>query len=93
MRVEKEKRKVIILCRDGLAVKGTVHINPGERALDFINDTREHFIAVTDVEYRMGNDSLLGFKSDSSGIPAALILNKDAIICIGELGNGKHKSI
>lgn len=48
MRVEKEKRKVNITCLDNSLIKGFVHINPGERIIDFINDQKENFIAVTE---------------------------------------------
>jgi hypothetical protein len=37
MKVEKEKRKAVIVCTDGSLVKGLVHINPGERMIDFLN--------------------------------------------------------
>lgn len=50
MRVEKVKCKVIIICRDGSLVKGVIHINEGERITDFINDSKETFIPVTDAE-------------------------------------------
>ncbi len=51
MRIEKEKRKVNIICEDGSLIKGTVHINPGERLIDFVNDDKEDFIIVTEVEF------------------------------------------
>jgi ribonucleotide monophosphatase NagD (HAD superfamily) len=51
MRIEKNKIKVNIVCQDGSLVKGTVHIAEGERLLDFLNDSRENFIAVTNVEF------------------------------------------
>lgn len=51
MKIEKEKRKVCIVCSDGSLIKGFVHVNPGERTIDFINDEKEKFIAVTEVEF------------------------------------------
>lgn len=51
MKIEKDKRNVGIVCNDGSLVKGTIHINPGERILDFLNDTKEDFIAVTNAEF------------------------------------------
>ncbi len=50
MKVEKEKHNVVIHCLDGSMIKGYVHINPGERVIDFINDSKESFIAVTKTE-------------------------------------------
>ena len=51
MRVEKEKKKVDIVFHDQTLVKGFVYTNPGERILDFLNDEKENFIAVTNVEF------------------------------------------
>ena len=51
MKIPKEKRKVNIVCEDGSLIKGFVYTNPGERIIDFINDVKEEFIAVTDVEF------------------------------------------
>lgn len=51
MHVEKELRRVLIVCRDGVRILGTVHINPGERVIDFLNDPREAFIIVTNSEF------------------------------------------
>ena len=50
MRIEKEKRKVNIVCVDGSLVKGFVHMHPGLRLQDFINDSKKHFIVVTGIE-------------------------------------------
>jgi hypothetical protein len=47
MRVEKEARKVSIFFHDGSSVKGVVYINPGERIIDFLNDAKEDFIALS----------------------------------------------
>lgn len=52
MHVEKEARRVSIVCRDGVSITGTVHINPGERVIDFLNDPKEAFIVVTNSEFR-----------------------------------------
>ena len=52
MKVEKEERKVVIVCSDGTFIRGSIHINPGERVIDFLNDTKENFIAVTNAEFR-----------------------------------------
>jgi len=51
MKVEKEKHKVITICQDDLLVKGFVHINPGERLIDFFNDPKESFIVITSAEF------------------------------------------
>jgi len=51
MRIEKEKHRVCISCNDGSLVKGFVYINQGERVIDFFNDPKESFIAVTHTEF------------------------------------------
>ncbi len=85
MRIEKEKRKVSIVCRDGSTIKGTVHINPGERMIDFLNDEKESFIPVTDVELFTsgGSCALKGF-GKKKDIDSAALLNKAAIMFIEE---------
>lgn len=86
MRVEKEKHDVVIYCVDGSTINGFVHINPGERVIDFINDQKESFIAVTKSvcenfqevkSFRLAGK--LKCKKD------LLILNKSAIKYIDEI--------
>jgi len=66
MLVEKEVRKVSVFCRDGACIVGKVHINPGERIIDFLNDPKEAFIVVTDVEFR-GHAHMRLFRLYGSG--------------------------
>jgi hypothetical protein len=73
MKVEKEKHRVNIVCEKDCSLKGFIHINPGERVLDFINHERESFIAVTEVEY------VTGEKKES------VVLNKSSIKWIEEI--------
>jgi len=80
MRVEKEKRKVNIMLQDGCVLKGVVHINPGERTLDFINDANEIFIAVTEVKFSK-NIIVANWVSKRNTI----ILNKSAIKWVEEI--------
>ena len=85
MRVEKEKRKVHIICNDGSFVIGNLHINPGERILDRVNDAEELFIVITEAQFhniglvhsfKMYNDMVKKNKS--------IILNKSSIKWIEE---------
>ena len=86
MRVEKEKHKVSIICEDGSLVKGLVHINPGERMVDFFNDEKESFIAVTDVHfYNIKDIHSFRLISDISKKKQAVILNKAAIKLVEEI--------
>jgi hypothetical protein len=48
MKIQKDKRGVKIACKDGCVIQGFIHINPGERISDFINNPDRSFIAVTE---------------------------------------------
>ena len=61
MLVEKEVRKVSIFLRDGACIAGNIHINPGERVIDFFNDSKEAFIVVTDAEFQ-GHSHMRSFR-------------------------------
>ena len=50
MVIAKEKRKVLIALRDDILLRGFIEINVGESIFSFINDMRESFIAVSDIE-------------------------------------------
>jgi len=80
MRVEKQKEKVMIICNDGSMIKGFVHINPGERLLDFLNDEKENFVAVTSVEFQ-NVATVHSFKiySELSKKRNSIVLNKSVI--------------
>lgn len=86
MRVEKEKRKVYVICTDGLLIKGVVHINPGERVIDFVNDQKEDFIAVTSAEiFNMKEVHSFKLFSEMARKKNVLIVNKNSIGFIEEL--------
>lgn len=86
MKIEKDKRQVNIVCEDGSLIKGFVHINPGERMIDFINDTKEVFIAVTEVEF-YNIKEIHSFKlfSEMTKNKKAIVVNKTSIKLIEEL--------
>jgi hypothetical protein len=84
MRIDKEKRKISIICVDGSSVKGIVHINPGERVLDFINDMREKFIAITNAEFFYAEDIQSFRLTKSLKKKELVILNKSSIKWIEE---------
>ncbi len=73
MKVEKERHNVNIICDRECQLKGFIHINPGERVLDFMNRERESFIAVTEVEYVTGEKK------------KSIVLNKSSIKWIEEI--------
>ncbi|MEW6101162.1 MAG: hypothetical protein AB1481_02590 [Candidatus Omnitrophota bacterium] len=85
MRGEKEKRRVDIMLLDGSFVRGTIFINLGERVMDFFNDPKESFIAVTNIE----SSSLRTLQSFKLAQPQkkknTFIINKTAIKCVEEI--------
>ncbi|MCX5704203.1 MAG: hypothetical protein NT066_06925 [Candidatus Omnitrophica bacterium] len=86
MKIEKEKRKVCIIFEGGVLVEGLVHLNQGERVSDFLNNSRENFIAITDVQF-YGAKEVESFKLfvKISKKKKAVILNKSLIQLIEEV--------
>ena len=86
MRVEKEKRKVSIVCIDKSAVTGFIHINPGQRVMDFINHKDEQFIVVTNAVFQSAGD-IRAFKlyNEISKRKNTILLNKSSIKWVEEL--------
>ena len=79
MRIEKEKRKVRLTCSDCSSISGFVHINPGERVIDFLNNEKDKFIAITEAE---SFDAKGRKVSKSKGVK---IINKTCIKSIEEI--------
>lgn len=82
MKIEKQELKVNIVLQDGLILTGFVHINPGERLQDYINDARRDFIAVTNVQFLSAKKINFGSKLTSKD--GDIILNKSAISWLKE---------
>lgn len=86
MRIEKDKRKVGIICKDNFLVKGCIHINPGERIIDFLNNTKESFIAITSAEFcnlqEIKSFKFIGKMKKNTNL---IILNKSSIKLIEEI--------
>ena len=86
MRVEKEKRKVNIVCNDGSFVIGNLHINPGERLFDHVNDAKEPFVVVTEAQFHnIGLVHSFKMYNDMVKKNKAVILNKSSIKWIEEI--------
>ena len=86
MRIEKEKRKVIIFCNDNSLIKGFIHINPGERVADFLNNAKAVFIVVTEALLQnIGQVHSFKMYNELTGKKKAIILNKSCIKLVEEL--------
>jgi hypothetical protein len=90
MKIEKEKRHVQIICDNDFLIKGYVHINPGERIIDFLNNERGSFIVVTEAEFygisRMRSFRLFKKVGKNSKL---VLLNKQSIKIMEELPSGE----
>lgn len=85
MKVEREKRKVSIICEDGSLVNGTIHITPGQRISDFINDEKRRFIVVTNAEfYNIKEIHSFRLFNEMRKKKSAVVLNIDSIKLIEE---------
>jgi hypothetical protein len=85
MRVDKEKHKVNIVCQDRSVISGFVHINPGERVMDFINH-EEQFIIITNATFQnIGEIHAFKLYNELSKKRNVICLNKSAVKWIEEL--------
>jgi hypothetical protein len=84
MKIEKDKRKVTIVCKDGSFISGYVHIFQGERMKEFINDPKESFIPITNATFYNAKQINL-FKIFSRKAKDTVLLNKSAILLIKEI--------
>ena len=86
MRVEKEKHKVRIMCIDGSIVIGFVHVDPGLRIIDFVDDQKTRFIAVTNAEFQnIGQVHSFKLVMEMKKKKNTIILNKTSIRWIEEV--------
>lgn len=86
MNIEKEKRKVNIVCIDNTSLNGVIFINPGERVSDFLNDLRRNFIVVSKVEFINGESLLFSkLKIKNKAKKELIIMNKSSVKWIEEI--------
>jgi hypothetical protein len=85
MFVNKKKTPAKIFCRNGILVKGFVHLNEGERVQDFANDPKKSFVPVTKVElYYAQWPEMKKVESSLIALKDVIMLNKSSIIWIEE---------
>jgi len=83
MKIPKDKLDVRIVIYGDALIQGTIHLNPGERMQDFINDKDRDFIAVTDVEFH--GPRKINFRSSKIMKRQNIILSKSAIKWLEEV--------
>lgn len=84
MKIEKDRRRVSIVCQDGSLISGYVHIFQGERLMDFINDNKETFIPVTNCTF-INSKQVNVFRVFSRKTKDTMLLNKSAILFMKEV--------
>jgi len=85
MRIEKEKRKVNIVCLDRSVISGVININPGERVSDFINRSEVEFLIVTNAEFKnVGEMRAFQLYNDLIKKKKTIFINKSSIKWIQE---------
>ena len=86
MKAPKEKFKVNIVCTDGTFVKGYLHVNQGQRILDYLNNSKGDFVVITGAEFSNIKE-IHSFKlyADFRKKKGLVVLNKTAIKWIGEV--------
>jgi len=86
MRIEKEARKVNIVCLDRSVISGVININPGERVSDFINRSEAAFLIVTNAEFKnTGELHAFQLYNDLIKKRKTIFLNKSSIKWIQEI--------
>ncbi len=93
MKVPTVRFKVSIVCGDGTFAKGYVHVPQGLRLLDYLNDTKERFIAVTDAKFsNIGEVHSFKLYAEYRRSKKVVILNKEAVKWIEELKKDEDES-
>lgn len=85
MKIPKMKFKVNIICSDDSYITGFMHVDEGYRLLDFLNETKKEFLALTEVSFKsfLKKSSL---KAKEKGIKKDFILlNRKAIKWVEEV--------
>lgn len=82
----KQERKVVIVCNDRSSMIGFIKVTPNQSTLDFINDEKENFVFIDNVEIWYTKDAQsfrLAYKWMERR--SNVVLNKSAIKFIEEV--------
>jgi hypothetical protein len=91
MRVPTVKFQISIVCRDGTFAKGYVHVPQGLRLLDYLNDTKELFIAVTNAKFsNIGEIHSFKLYAEYRKAKKVVILNKESVKWVEELNKDEE---
>jgi len=84
--IEKQKRYVHIICKDGISIKGFISVFGEQKTMELINNANEDFILVHDAEI-VQQDDPRSFRliAKSVEIKSSIVLNKSVINWITEL--------
>lgn len=92
MKVPTDKFYVSIVCRDGTFAKGYVHVPQGLRLLDYFNDTKERFIALTEAKFsNIKEVHSFQLYAEYRKTKRVIILNKEAIKWVEEISKDEQK--
>ncbi len=86
MKIPKEKFKVKIVCHDNSFAVGFLHVDEGYRLLDFLNETKKDFIAITEAKFKNVSE-VHSFKlhAELKAKKDVILLNKNAIRWVEEV--------
>ncbi len=86
MKVPTDQYRALIVCNDGKLIKGFVYVPQGLRLLDFLNDTKENFIAITDARFPSAMEMYtLRLYRETRGKSKLIFLNKNAVKWVEEI--------
>jgi len=86
MKVPKTRIKASIICKDGSFIKGFIHVNEGLRIFDFLNDSKERFIAITGAEFaNVKNVHSFQLYAQFRKKRGTILLSKDSVKWVEEI--------
>ncbi len=83
--IPKVKLRVKVTCLDGSCFFGFLHVDEGYRLLDFINEAKKKFIALTEVRFKVSKKDFFKLYLNSRTKKETIFLNKESIKWIEEI--------
>jgi hypothetical protein len=86
MKIEKDKRKVNIVCMDKSIITGFIYVDPGLRVIDYMNRLTDPFIIVSNAELQnLGEIHAFKLYNELKKKKNMICLNKASVKWIEEL--------